>query len=78
MYLLGVIKFNEHLDNHIISFCAIMSAVNRSNRLTITVLLIFAFIIIVALGPVAIITSLLAVETKAVQVSGSHSDENGL
>lgn len=55
-----------------------MSAVNRSNRLTITVLLIFAFIIIVALGPVAIITSLLAVETKAVQVSGSHSDENGL
>lgn len=47
----------------------IMHTAYQLDRVTTTVLLLFAFIVIVALGPFAIIAFLIAVETKVVQVS---------
>lgn len=46
------------------------------DRVTITVLLLSAFIVIVALGPFAIIAFLIVVETKVVQVSVNSVMEN--
>lgn len=46
-----------------------MHTAYQLDRVTTTVLLLFAFIVIVALGPFAIIAFLIAVETKVVQVS---------